>query len=409
MVTCTAFPAASTVGACPRWKYSAPVRAGKSDTYARAPAPLPGFSSEGTFVADALSVGALSSQRRGQACSSDLAGDWALVDAERTAAEADRDRHGGTRTAHRVEHRAARAAGGAHDACEQRFGFLRGGPGRLGRQRRIGVHRRAVRPDAAEPTARVSVVAIRLAGDHPLAVAAPIGVDLPEVHAQAGICVRLSQRAVLPVPDQAALAGVEEDGLMRDARAVAPAPPVAGHPDHFAGERSTPEDAVGGDLGLVHRMVAQVQPQAATLLENCPHGRQPWLEHLDEGVDSAEMVAVRQRAACALDTVREPSAALAAGVERRIDVNDLETSPGGGELFELRQAVRFDDLIERRRVERRPRDHGHEGSSANSSRSSSAGPSSGGAPSQLHAGPPPSQPATLRSREQAMRRCRWSS
>src|SRR5690606_32373984 len=101
-------------------------------------------------------------------------------------------------------------------------------------------------------------------------------------------------------------ARVDEDGLVRDARAVAPPAAVAGDPDDLALEAAAPEDAVGRGLGLVHRVMAQVDPEAAAGAQAGAHRGKARLEHLDEGVDAAEVIVVGEGAVGALHAAGEP-------------------------------------------------------------------------------------------------------
>ena len=110
---------------------------------------------------------------------------------------------------------------------------------------------------------------------------------------------------------------------MRDARPAASARAVARHPDDFALECGAPEDSVGEHLGVVHGAVVEVQEQAAAFGDDARDGGEPRLEHGEKRVESAPGVVVRSFAA------RSLAAAVAArrgdpGVERRVDVNEIE-------------------------------------------------------------------------------------
>src|SRR5262249_26044804 len=137
---------------------------------------------------------------------------------------------------------------------------------------------------------------------------------------------------------------------------------------------------------------------------------------------------VREGAARALDAARQARAALAAGVEGRIDVDQVEALPARAQRRQLRQTVGFQDVgieepgcgaqssssVSSKGGSEEGSAGGSKEGSEDRSESSSPAPSpracrSSEAGSQLQAGPPPWQPCTLACGEQAMRKCRWSS
>ena len=81
---------------------------------------------------------------------------------------------------------------------------------------------------------------------------------------------------------------------MRHARPSAAPAAVARHPNHLSPERAAPEDSVAAELGLVHRLVAEMQPEAAARAQATPHRLEPRLELLADACRLNALVAVKR-------------------------------------------------------------------------------------------------------------------
>ncbi len=145
------------------------------------------------------------------------------------------------------------------------------------------------------------------------------------MHAQAGLRVTFAQRRVVAVPNHLSTARKNQDRLMGHARARAPFPAVAGHPNHFSLEARASEHAIGEHLRVVHCAMVEVQPQAADRAQHLTHRRQARFEHGQERVEAAPGVFVSELTRRAFALLL-PGSALAAGVERRIQVRQIEAS-----------------------------------------------------------------------------------